>query len=377
MTRKEYDEYLYSISDKLGNTAKELSDRTVSIIAKRLKMIGDTGGEGLKSVGDYLASDLRDINKVQAEVIKSVAEQTTSTFNKASLANDEVSSEYYKAIGIKQVAAAEAVNTSPIIKKATKQTQKELKAMFKSRAFVIDGKPKTVRQQYVETVNKAIYDIKSGAIDYNTSIRQTVKKMSQSGIKTVDYASGYARRLDSTVRMNTLDAVRQMSNDVREEQGKEFGADGVEISSHSHCAPDHQQIDGKRFTLKEWEKVNDNLTRPLGDMGCKHTKFLVLLDISKPTYTNTELTKRHAEANKPINYTVGNKKYTTTGYEATQVQRKYELSLRKLKDERNALKDAGDTLGTQQMQKRITLKAREYKNVSKQLGLAPKPSRTR
>jgi hypothetical protein len=38
----------------------------------------------------------------------------------------------------------------------------------------------------------------------------------------VEYASGYTRRLDSAVRMNVLDGVRQLNQGVRKITGEQF-----------------------------------------------------------------------------------------------------------------------------------------------------------
>ena len=46
------------------------------------------------------------------------------------------------------------------------------------------------------------------------------------------YASG-------AVRMNVLDGVRSLSNDVLRQLGNEYGADGVELSVQALCAEDH------------------------------------------------------------------------------------------------------------------------------------------
>ncbi|MES1922867.1 hypothetical protein MHBO_004395 [Bonamia ostreae] len=105
--------------------------------------------------------------------------------------------------------------------------------------------------------------------------------------------------------------------------------------------------------------------------------FPIILGVSKPVYSKAELKQRHAVANQVKTYKVGDKEYKTTGYDSTQTQRRYETTLRRLKDERDALKSAGDTLGAKQLQQRITEKSKEYRNVSEQLGLKPKPNRTR
>ena len=70
-------------------------------------------------------------------------------------------------------------------------------------------------------------------------------------------------------------------------------------------------------------------------------------------------------------------KHTTTGYGATQVQRRYELKIRQLKDQKSALERVGDTVGAKEVGKRLTTSNKNYKRVSDELVLRTKVNRTR
>ena len=80
----------------------------------------------------------------------------------------------------------------------------------------------------------------------------------------ITYASGRTRRLDSACRMNILEGVRQVNNGIRKEMGNQYGADGVEIDAHGLCAEDHLPYQGKQYTIKAYEKLNNKLKRPIG-----------------------------------------------------------------------------------------------------------------
>ena len=41
--------------------------------------------------------------------------------------------------------------------------------------------------------------------------------------------------------------------------GEEIGADGYEISVHSNPAPDHELVQGRQFSLEEYEKLRQEL----------------------------------------------------------------------------------------------------------------------
>ena len=69
--------------------------------------------------------------------------------------------------------------------------------------------------------------------------------------RKVRYASGLTRRLDTAARQNVLDGFRALMQRTRDETGKAFGADGVEISAHMLCAEDHLPYQGRQFSLED------------------------------------------------------------------------------------------------------------------------------
>lgn len=78
----------------------------------------------------------------------------------------------------------------------------------------------------------------------------------------VQYPSGLTRRLDSAIRMNVLDGIRAVSQDIMRQVGKEFRADGIEISAHALCAEDHLPYQGTQMSEKEFERLQNRLDRP-------------------------------------------------------------------------------------------------------------------
>ena len=187
------------------------------------------------------------------------------------------------------------------------------------------------------------------------------------------FDSGYSRRLDSQVRMNLLDGVRKLNMAMLEQTGKEFGADGVEISAHALCAPDHQRIQGKQYSLAEFERLNRSLDRPIGELNCHHFTTPIVLGVSKPVYSASELREINKRSNAKVSY--GGKTYTR--YEASQRQRQLETAIRYAKDERDACVAAGDKLGATQARKKSAALTAEYKRFSDAAGLTKRLERTR
>ena len=77
-------------------------------------------------------------------------------------------------------------------------------------------------------------------------MKKTMRDLTKNGLRTVDYASGYLRRLDSSVRMNIMDGVRRLNRELQIQFGEEFGADWLEVSHHENLAPDYEDtVDGR------------------------------------------------------------------------------------------------------------------------------------
>lgn len=97
---------------------------------------------------------------------------------------------------------------------------------------------KNIQQAYYEIIDRGILSISQGKETFQTEMRRIMKQLGNNGV--VLYESGRTRRLDSAVRMNILDGIRQVSNETAQRFAQEYDADGVEISTHINPAPDHR-----------------------------------------------------------------------------------------------------------------------------------------
>lgn len=234
-------------------------------------------------------------------------------------------------------------------------------------------------EPYRNLVDVAIDAVTNGIDAYNNIIHKQLTdstlpsnlRYADEGLK-ITYASGLTRRLDSAVRMNVLEGVRQVNNGIREKTGEEFGADGVEVSAHALCARDHIDIQGKQFSKKEFELRNEELRRHISTCNCKHYTFPIILGISKPTYTDKELRQYRENSEKPVN--INGKEMTK--YQATQVQRNMETAIRKQKDKYIFADTMGDTEMAEKIKNNINQLQSQYNSISQQAGLSPKMDRT-
>ena len=153
--------------------------------------------------------------------------------------------------------------------------------------------------------------------------------------------------------------------EVQKQVGRDFGANGVEISAHSPCAEDHLSIQGKQFSNAEFKKLNASLERPIGEYNCRHFVFSIVLGVNQPSYSNKMLNQMNRESQSIVEYE--GKKYTS--YEATQVQRKLETAIRKEKDRQIIARASGDKDGVGIAQSNISTLTSKYNDFSKNAGL--------
>ena len=365
------EKYFSDLLKSLEDVLREQERDVINVICERLKTVGELNPASAKQMArmaKYMNADLKKIRNIIQQSTRSTTDEIDKIFIQA--AKD--SKEYADVLAQTAVGIDYAGNVIQLAHAAAKQYKEKFLNLADTYAFKTDGKVFTIRQQYVKAVNRAVVGVSTGTISYHNAIRQTVKEMADSGIRTIEWASGYTRRADSTIRMNVLEGVRQLNQEILKDAGEKY-ATGYEISAHELPAPDHADIQGRQYTIAEYEQLNASLVRPIGTLNCMHITYPIVYGKSVPTYTEKQLAEMKHRAEKK--YEWKGKKYS--GYECTQQQRKYETAIRREKDRANALKAAGDTLGEKQSKRRVRELNTEYKEFSEHVGLEPRIDRTR
>lgn len=361
-----YDNLLKGLEELLQEQQKEV----IAVICKRIKAVGEmnpTSATQIARMIQYQNADLNQIQKIIRKYTNLSRQEIDRLFRQA--AKD--SRQY--ATMIRQLAGGVdyAVSVAGLAEIMADSYDGILTNISQTYAFKTDGQLLTIRQQYIKVVNKAVTAVSTGTMDYNTSIRSAVKQMADSGVRVVDWETGYSRRADSSIRMNVLEGVRRI-NETYLIEATDGYADGFEISAHDLPAPDHEDIQGRQYTKMEYEILNGTLKRPIGTLNCRHFAFPIVYGVSVPAYSAEELKRFKDGAHKE--YTWQGKKYN--GYECTQKQRAYELAIRKHRERVNALQTAGDTIGAKEEKRVVAQLNKEYKAFSAHVGLKPQYART-
>lgn len=377
------EEWLDSLTDDLRSLLSEQNNFVISVICQRIGVIAQRMKDGkteFKTATEYAVQDLSKIKKHLAQTNKASLKEIGKIFNKVAAANVDFANDFYQ---YREMPTIKDYNENPMLKPIVdglkEEQEKGIKNLSKTTTIGFtdkDGVFKPLREHYINIVNKAVEAVKFGEQDFYTVMRPLVKQMTESGLRRAEFANEgkrpYSRRIDSQIEMNMRDGIRELNSRMQEQVGKEFGADGVEISAHALCAPDHQHIQGKQFTKEEFEKINRKLDRHIGELNCKHFTMPIIVGVSKSVYSSKELRDINNRSNAKVTYK--NKEYTR--YEASQVQRRYELKIRDARTAYNAFKNGTDKEQAAREKTRLNALTADYKRFSQSVGLTARMERT-
>lgn len=388
MSRLLSESYLSSLPDPIAKNMQALNAYVVKRLCERIGKIGKVSpsdAHRLKSAIEYAGADLQAIQKELARTMGLNEKDLEAMFEDVAAENIDFANTYYNARGMQTVGSYTENAALRSFVEAAKRTAEDGVTNLSSTTMIGFKSGKRVlplREYYIQTIDKAITFAQTGTVDYYTAMRSTIKEMARSGLRRVTFDSGYSRRLDSQARMNLIEGVRRLNSQMMEQTGREFGADGVEISAHALCAPDHQHIQGRQYSLAEFERINSRLERPIGTLNCHHFTTPIIMGVSKPVYSRSELAEINRRSNQKITYKTTDRKGNTvtetmSRYDASQRQRQFETAIRYAKDERDACVAAGDKLGATQARKKSAALTAEYKRFSEAASLTVRLERTR
>ena len=268
---------------------------------------------------------------------------------------------------VRAIPFAENEAVQQIVRAAVEQTQGALKNLTATMGMVDPyGNAQPLQQAYQRCMDYAFMQTSSGAVDYNTAIREAVKNLAAKGVEVIDYESGVHTSLEAAVRRNIMGGLGLMQEKISQYNHDQYGASGWEIDAHNNSAPDHEPIQGRQYTDAEYEALNNSLVRRIGTLNCGHAAHPIVYGASIPQYTPEELEAMRQKNEDGI--TFRGKHYT--GYQATQHQRALERAIRKQR--RKILLDKAANVDADTLQAdQIKLQAlnHEYKAFSKAANL--------
>lgn len=379
------------LTDKQIAKALDLiDDRYHDVITKYLQKVGKTINQigHLNQSSINLLVQLRRMG-VDVQIIERELQKVTK------LTKQDIKTLYRK--------AAQEANTDARFSYVTKGVEPDsirwdalVEDIWRQTAGAMDNlaNSSVITDGYRDAIDDAVQAVTMGAADYNSTIRETVKRIGKEGLQ-VEYESTYLavdgqlkhrrRRLDSAVRQNVLDGIRQVQQKAQELIGEEIGADGVDITAHPNSAPDHEPVQGRRFDLENFQRMQSGLDfedvdgnsyegfeRPITQWRCRHLIFYILLGVTRRMYTDDQLAEWQQENQKGC--VIDGKHYTN--HEATQLLRNIETEIRKQKDTAVLAKASGDDVLRRECQSNINKLTKKYNAVAEAAGLRKQMQKT-
>lgn len=395
------------IADVARRIQKTLTyTRTAELQAMSMRELGYSPVRIRKEAMKLLNAD-KDFRKAVAkntlEYKKEIRKLINDITNEAYKANDEIVAKagnmsWIDDLSVWKDAGKELKDDSflgQLAESFSEQTAGELRNMTQTTGFKTMSGYEAVENAYKRELDKAVIKICSGTFSQDKVLRDVVHNLAQSGLCSIDYASGYSMQLDTAARLALRTGCHQMAGKITDKNIEQTGENLVYVSKHwgarntgtGHA--NHEQWQGKVYFIREGNNYNNEAERigqdritslwhatgysadgthecdPLGLNGynCRHSHYAWFDGVSV-------LPKESPE---PQPVTINGKTYDY--YAVTQKMRAMERAVRALKREKEALEVLG--MDTTEMKAKIKRKSTEYREFCQAAGVNAKPNRLR
>lgn len=357
----------------------DLENRIMADIIRRIKKTG-----GITSTADWQIDRLQVMGYSSEEIEALIMKALNATWPEMFELYDAVmEKEYtrdkrvYEQINGQFIPFDANAQLQQWLEAAKVQTQSTLRNLTRTLGVVdnINGQMTflPLTQYYQRTLDAAILDITSGAFDYNSVLKRTVNSLTRSGIRVINYASGYSSRMAVAARRAVMTGISQMTGKVAEENASKLGTDYFEVAWHANARPSHRSWQGKVWSKEQLVTVCGlGSVTGLCGVNCYHEYYPFFPGISERNWTDEWLREQNAKEDIKIEFK--GKEYTA--YEATQKQRQMETAMRAQRQKVKMLQQGGaDPDDVVIAKAKYQAQLQEYKSFYKGMDLTPQMER--
>lgn len=351
----------------------DLENQLMEDIVRRIKKTGE-----ITSTADYQIMQLKALGLSNDEITERIKNALNASDEYVKQLYDQViqqewadAKDLYLGMNHPYVQYADNAFIQNLVNGAFMQTSGEMVNMTGSLGFVVGGKSVELSKFYTDTMDSAISQIMGGGFDYNTVLKKAIKQMTNSGIRWINYESGWRNRITVSARRSVMTGLSQMTRGITEDTAKRLNTDTFEVSAHAGARPYHAKWQGKVYTKKQLYEICGlgTVTGLLG-ANCYHTYYPYIKGISKRAYTDDQLNAWRNDTPKMYQ----GKEYTQ--YQAQQRMRQMETNMRAQRQTINLLKLGGadkETITEERIKYRIQMQ--QYKDIAKFFGLKEQKER--
>ena len=375
--------------------------RTAELQAMSMQKLGYSPAKIRKEAMKLLNTDAKfrkEVAKNTLEYKRQVRDIIQNITKEAHKANDEIVANagnmaWVNDLSVWKSAGKDLTDNSflqQLIESFAAQTADTLRNMTQTTGFKMMSGYAAVEDAYRRELDKAVIKICTGTFSQDKVVKDVVHNLAQSGLRSIDFSSGYSMQLDTAARLALRTGSHQLAGKITDNNIEQTGENLVYVSKHwgarntgtGHA--NHEQWQGKVYFIKEghdYTKEADRIGQnrimslwyatgysadgtmendPLGLNGynCRHTHH--------PWFEGVSVFPK--ESPEPADVTINGKRYDY--YAATQKIRSMERAVRALKREKEALKALN--MDTAEIDAKISRKTREYKDFCEMCGINPR-----
>lgn len=377
-------EYLDAAPEPIAIAMRELEKDILREICSRFKLTGELNEAAMNNIRALRAQglDMETIEKMIAKHSKETLPQVQEALDRVV----EYNQKYYNELASKaSIAEPLFWVTAADIAQIQSQTLDGYRNITRSLGFALQTNGKVtfqpIAKAYQTALDKAEVKMQSGAFTLQQSLEDAVRELADSGIYTIDYATGHRDRADVAARRAIFTGLNQLTSKYTETAAETLETDLYEITAHRGARDkgtgwkNHKAWQGKVYSTKDGSKY-PNIYKVCGlgavdgleGANCRHHRHAFLEGVSERVYTDDELANIDPP---PVEF----EGRTYSAYEATQMQRKMERTVRKLERRRAAYNAAGMTGKEEQTGIRIRRLKKEYREFSRAASLPTQTNR--
>lgn len=295
-------EYLATATNPLTQILLTTVNEILQDVARRIAKAGR-----LTATAEYQLNRLADMRAFEtnykaiiAQLTNKAPEEIDRLFVEASEQAYVYDKRLFDVKGIPFVPYKDNLYLQQLTKAAAEQTKAAFLNFTQSMGFIdTDGKVMGAKEYYTEVLDSTVFQIATGGKDYQSVIKQAVKKMVDGGLRVVDYESGHKDKIDVATRRAALTGVRQIADKISADNAKKLGTTIFEISYHDGFRPSHgwgglrYDTAGARYpVLADIEAKNGG--GHLGEWNCRHSEFPTF-EFIEPKYSPEKLAEMNAK----------------------------------------------------------------------------------
>lgn len=367
-------EYKEKLSRSIESKYSDLEERIMKDIVRRIQKAGE-----ITSTADWQINRLRILGHSSEDIEKMLKEALDASYPEMFELYDKVidweyvrNKDIYEQVNAEFIPFEENEELQQITDALIRQSSADLENITQSLGFYLDyGNGNRVMtplsQVYGKHLDAACLDIVSGAFDYNSVLRRVVTQLTNSGLRTIDYASGYSSRVEVAARRAVMTGISQLTGKISDMNAEKLGTEYFEVAWHSGARPTHAVWQGKVWTKQQLTTVCGlgSVTGLLG-ANCYHEYYPFFPGISERNWTDEWLEEQDRKENTPKEFK--GKEYTV--YEAKQRQRQMETAMRAQRQKVQLLKEGGADPDDVMLAKcKYQGQLDEYARFSKKMGL--------